>query len=89
MTEMQKQFEEWAITTKDQFGLPFFTMKNEQGKYVGHATEISWQAWQEAWQASRAAVVVKLPESYFGGVDAAEYRDDVIEALGEAGVSYD
>ena len=58
MTEMQKQFEEWAIRTKDAFGLPFFTMKNKQGKYFDHATEISWQAWQ----ASRAAVVVSLPD---------------------------
>lgn len=85
MTEMQKQFEQWAIRTKDAFGLPFFTMKNKQGKYFDHATEISWQAWQ----ASRAAVVVKLPDWFVSGIDAAVYRDDVIKALDDSGVDYE
>lgn len=85
MTEMQKQFEQWAIRTKDAFGLPFFTMKDKQGKYFDHATEISWQAWQ----ASRAALVVKLPEFYLDGDDAFDYCEGVENALDEAGVSYE
>jgi hypothetical protein len=56
--QMRKEFENWAVATKDQFGLPFFVMKDEQGKYIDHAAEISWQAWQ----ASRAGIVVELPD---------------------------
>ena len=91
MTEMQRQFEEWAIRTKDAFGLPFFTMKNKQGKYFDHATEISWQAWQ----ASRAAVVVRLPDIFDCSPDNATYYDymyrktEIEKALDEAGVSYE
>jgi hypothetical protein len=44
-------------------------------------------AWK-AWQASRAALVVELPDWFVFGIDAACYRDDVIEALNKEGVSY-
>jgi len=86
MNESQKQFEAWAVKTKDQFGLPFFTLKDEQGKYIDHAAEISWQAWQ----ASRATIVVDLSDlceaSYtFSGTC---YKSDVEYRLDQAGVSY-
>ena len=84
MTESRKQFEKWAVTTKDKFGLPFFTIKDESGKYVDHAAEISWQAWQ----ASRAAIVVKLPDW-----DCYDTPRQALEAcegrLNDAGVSYE
>ena len=92
MTEMQRQFEEWAIGTKDQVGLPLFIIKNESGKYVDHATEVSWKAWQ----ASRAAVVVKLPEPEFRDWVSYEtiegYKaaiDEVKYALDDAEVNYE
>lgn len=86
MTEMQRQFEEWAVTTKDKFGLPFFTIKDESGKYVDHATEISWQAWQ----ASRAAIVVKLPNGFHDKYEQYVYDCASLElSLDEAGVSYE
>ena len=87
MTEMQKQFEEWAIGTKDAFGLPFFTMKNKQGKYFDHAAEISWQAWQ----ASRAAVVVKLGQSQNTSFEEWQiyHEDEVKDELNRLGVSYE
>jgi len=44
----------------------------------------SWQAWQ----ASRRALVVELPDFFVSGIDAAVYRDDVLVALDAAGVAY-
>ena len=38
--------------------------------------------------ASRQALVVKLPVLFVDGVDAAEYRDCVLESLNDAGVPY-
>ena len=62
MDKLREEFEQWAVSTRDQFGLPFFTIKNEKDKYFDHGTEISWQAWQ----ASRAALVVQFTsETYF------------------------
>ena len=86
MTELQKQFEEWAIGTKDQVGLPLFIIKNESGKYVDHATEVSWKAWQ----ASRAAVVVKTGTMKDPSYQATGmvYLDAVEQALDEAGIGY-
>ncbi len=84
--QMRKEFENWAVATKDQFGLPFFVMKDEQGKYIDHAAEISWQAWQ----ASRAAIVVELPDWFtVHGIDSAFYCDEVIAVLNKAGVSHE
>ena len=91
MTESRKQFEKWAVTTKDKFGLPFFTIKDESGKYVDHAAEISWQAWQ----ASRAAIVVKLPNLFDASPDGATYYDymyrksEMEKALDDVGVDYE
>lgn len=84
--KMREEFEAWAVKTKDRFGLPFFISKDDQGQYVDNATEISWQAWQ----ASRAAIVVDLSylceASYaFSGTC---YKSDVEYRLDEAGVSY-
>lgn len=43
----------------------------------------------DAWKASRKALVVELPDFFVSGIEAALYRDDVIEALDGAGVSYE
>lgn len=62
---------------------------DEGGFYIDSLTQRLFNAYYDAWQASRAATVVKLPLFCVDGVDAAEYRDDVIKALDEAGVSYE
>jgi len=87
----KEQFEEWAVNTKDQFGVPFFTIKNEQGKYVDNGTEISWQAWQ----ASRQALVVELPKGNFAAWVSGDMVDgynaaiaDVTGLLDAAGVNH-
>lgn len=79
MTESRKQFEEWAVSQKwcvDKTGDVY------NNTYVG----CSWQAWQ----ASRAAVVVRLPDwdCYYTPRQAIEACKD---SLTHAGVehSYD
>ncbi len=79
MTEMQKQFEEWA---RENLGCDL----SHNGEHYNHTW--AYYAWK-GWQASRAAPVVKLPLFCVDGVDAAEYQDDVIKALDDAGVSYE
>ncbi len=76
MTEMQKQFEEWFKRSHTE------NVQKVDGEYVHGATE-------RLWQASRAAIVVKLPDWFVNGIDAAVYRDDVIKALSDAGVDYE
>ena len=83
--KMREEFEAWAVKTKDRFGLPFFISKDDQDQYVDNATEISWQAWQ----ASRAALVVELPDWFVFGISSATYMEDVTAALDKAGVSYE
>lgn len=79
MTESRKQFEEWFKQSHTE------NVQKVDGEYVHGATERLWQAWQ----ASRAAIVAKLPDWFVSGIDAAVYRDDVIKALNDAGVGYE
>lgn len=79
MTEMQRQFEEWALSQKWCINKTGDTYNNT---YVG----CSWQAWQ----ASRAVIVVKLP-SFFSDRYESEicFTDEVEKSLDNEGVSYD
>jgi hypothetical protein len=87
MAEMQKQFEEWAHDGSKGYKLKLWHLINQDGTKV-YTNELTNDMWK-AWQASRAAVVVKLPDWFVSGIDAAMYRDDVIKALDEAGVDYE
>ncbi len=77
--QMRKEFEVWAVS------VGMYISIDEDNEYKNYTT---WSCWK-AWQASRAAIVVELPLFCVDGVDAAEYRDDVIAALDKAGVSYE
>ena len=57
---MQRQFEEWASSE----GLPT-TYLDKHKFYESHVTDVAWQAWQ----ASRAVIVVKLPETHNDWLD--------------------
>ena len=52
MTESRKQFEEWFKQSHTE------NVQKVDGEYVHGATERLWQAWQ----ASRTAIVVSLPD---------------------------
>ena len=85
MTEMQRQFEEWAAKKghkMERAPEPWF--------YEWASTACAWRAWQEAWTVSRAEIVVKLP-SFFSDRYESEicFTDEVEKSLNEAGVSYE
>ncbi len=80
MTEMQRQFEKWFKQSHTE------NVQKVDGEYVHGATERLWQAWQ----ASRAAIVVKLP-SFFSDRYESEicFTDEVEKSLDEAGIRYE
>ena len=83
MKEMQRQFEKWAA--KEGYKME---RAPEPWFYEWASTACAWRAWQKAWQASRAAVVVKLPDW-----DCYDTPRQALEAcegrLSDAGVSYE
>lgn len=84
MTEkIRAEFEAWAIKAKCQHGVPYFVMKDDSGMYIDHGANIAWQAWQ----ASRAALVVELPD-YLEFEAIGAFCCAVEEALDKAGVSH-
>ena len=74
MTEMQRQFEEWY---------------SKEGLNVDALRLKKYACWQ-AWQASRAAIVVKLPDSVWSNLqdDEVMTSESVKRALDAAGVAY-
>ncbi len=54
--KMREQFEAWASEN----GMAMHLARGESGLYVSRVT----QNYMDCWQASRAAVVVELPEPY-------------------------
>lgn len=81
MDKMREEFEAWM--------LKYWFDPNLTADKRGYENEIVSQQWN-AWQASRAALVVELPHvsTLKIGNDELFYRGDVIEALDEAGVAY-
>lgn len=81
--QMRKEFEEW-INQDAVFKNPEWL--EDVGQYNYTSTQIMWQAWQ----ASRAAIVVDLSDlceasyTYSGTC----YKSDVENRLEQAGVSY-
>ena len=81
MTEMQSDFEDW---------LKEFRGDNPAKMPVS----LEYMAWQ-AWQASRAAIVVKLPNLFDGSPDNATYYDymyrksEMEKALDDVGIDYE
>ena len=90
--KMREEFEAWAKENYfDTDKILSFTGKSlDEGRYDNSSTQTAWQAWQ----ASRAALVVKLPvvvdiyDEHFG--DHYEYFevDDIKKSLDVAGVKY-
>jgi len=66
----------------------YSTELDADGFYINPMTQRLFNAYEDAWRASRAALVVELPDFFVCGIDAALYRDDVIDALDAAGVAY-
>lgn len=94
MTEMQRQFEEWAQKSGFNLKIVFPLLGDASADNAVYANGQTRSAWQ-AWQASRAAIVVKLPNLFDGSPDNATYYDymyrksEMEKALDDAGVSYE
>lgn len=90
--KMRDEFEEWLIanTEFDTQRTAFAMTKEEDQQYMCHRTNLAWLAWK----ASRAALVVELPElKSFNASDEPDFAyevaiDDIKCALGDAGVSH-
>ena len=84
--QMRKEFEAWISKLNAVGKAELSSLKRTVNEtyYVDLNTEMLWQAWQ----ASRAAIVVELPDWFVFGISSATYMEDVIEALDNAGVSY-
>lgn len=80
----REHFEQW-IKEETGFDLwrteyPMTQWDNQQ--YKCHQTNLAWMAWQ----ASRAAIEIELPEEESLGCHAIYYAEDVIEAIEQAGL---
>ena len=84
--KMRAEFEEWMIanTEFDTQRTAFAMTKEEDQQYMCHRTNLAWLAWQ----ASRAAMVVELPDAMGYPLAYHEAINDVEGALDDAGVSY-
>lgn len=83
MEEMRRQFESWRQSDN-----PFAPLsRDESGEYVDMFT---WLAWK-SWLASRAALVVELPEPFKLAKASSGltyyYEDEVDKALRAAGIT--
>ena len=80
MTDLRAEFESWILAQGRDAG------KYEDGEYYVPAVERQW----EAWQASRAALKVELPELYeCSWGHGFYYEDDIKQMLDKAGISYE
>lgn len=84
--KMRAEFEEWLIanTEFDTQRTAYAMTKEEDQQYMCHRTNLAWLAWQ----ASRAALVVELPDSTGCGPAYHEAICDVTCSLDDAGVGY-
>lgn len=81
MTEMQKQFEEWAKSVSHNMA----SSERADLPYLSYETQIAYEAWQEAWTASRASIVVTLPETHNDWLG----KQIVQHALQKEGIKYE
>lgn len=76
--KLREEFETWA--SSPDFGLRAgHFVKGDDGEYLNYPTQCYWQVWQ----ASRAALVVELPQEEPGYM---YYAPDILEAIEVAGV---
>ena len=81
MTESRKQFEEWFKQSHTE------NVQKVDDEYVHGATERLWQAWQ----ASRAAIVVNLGSAQNTSFEEWQvyHEDEIKDELKRLGVSYE
>ena len=96
MDKMREEFEAWAKLNGLRLERQTSMCGGDMGRYDFGPTQAALEVWCDAWQASRAALVVELPSfengsirGYSGDCDEANMVvDAVAESLDAAGVSY-
>lgn len=90
MTEMQKRFEEWAEKSGFNLKVVFPLIGDASADNAIYANERTRSAWQ-AWQSSRAAVVVNTDTMKDPSYEATGmvYLDAVEQVLDEAGIRHE
>ena len=82
----REQFEEWA---EDVGALPWGYLKKQRTSGGGYSVQIYNYMWS-AWQASRAAIEIELPEPFQIARSASGlvyyYADEVDEAIKNSGI---
>ncbi|CAM8135561.1 Phage protein [Enterobacter intestinihominis] len=80
MDESRKQFEEWRMSDSPNSNL----YRDAYGQYAEIGTWVAWKAWQ----ASRAAIEIELPESFtmHSGRTPYLYVSEVQSAIRAAGI---
>lgn len=86
MDESRKQFEEWRISDSPTSNL----YRDSHGQYAEIGTWVAWKAWQ----ASRAAIEIELPDAadYWNGTEGHEVLNhrqlmaDSADAIRAAGI---
>ncbi len=83
MPDMREEFEAWASSHFVDVGSGNPLKKGPNGNYGFYVVATAWKAWQ----ASRAALRVELPEPYaFHQEVQTVFLDRVTEALQQAGI---
>ena len=77
MDKMREEFEDWWRSE----GHSGFAI-NSSGNYIFSHTKTAWISWK----ASRAALCVELPRCW--NDDQRDYRDELVDSMDQAGVSY-
>ena len=90
MDESRKAFESWLM---EEFGYrhDYLEYWRGEGEYKSHPDLRSrWQGWSSAWQASRAAIALDMPEPFKLAKSSSGltyyYQDEVDAVLSVAGI---
>lgn len=85
---MREEFEAWARDSgewdNEEDPLDWMCYVKPDGTYYASSLELAWQSWQ----ASRAALVIELPRALDSDRGWIIDKDETVEALTDAGVSY-
>jgi hypothetical protein len=63
MNSSRKAFEKWASKQKNEYGLPYFVILSDNGRYIDGTTNNAWDGWQAALQHSGEPVALERGEA--------------------------
>lgn len=81
MDKMREEFE------KDYGEL--YLQTDGDGEYAGYHAKTAWEYWKKSWKASRAALVVELPEYVADSAIRNKAIDEFKIKLDNAGIKYE